>query len=84
LPGIVAASLGARVVQTDRQEVALAVCRRNGVLNGAGAVEYRLADWGAWDEGGRYELGDKGAEAIFDQNLANRRRQRRSRPRNRT
>lgn len=45
LPGIVAASLGARVVQTDYQEVAMAVCRLNGQRNGGVAVEYRLADW---------------------------------------
>src|SRR5580704_9410852 len=34
LPGIVAASLGAGVVQTDRQEVALHVCRMNAERNG--------------------------------------------------
>src|SRR5690242_4716588 len=45
LPGIVAASLGARVVQTDRHAVPMAVCRRNGDRNGLRAIEYRLADW---------------------------------------
>jgi predicted nicotinamide N-methyase len=55
LPGIVAASLGARVVQTDRQELALSVCRRNGERNGAGTVTYRLADWTAWDDAERYD-----------------------------
>jgi hypothetical protein len=40
LPGIVAATLGGRVVQTDRD--ALALCQRNGARNGAGAVAYRL------------------------------------------
>jgi predicted nicotinamide N-methyase len=55
LPGIVAASLGARVVQTDRHELALAVCRRNGERNRAGSIEYRLADWTAWDDVARYE-----------------------------
>ena len=57
LPGIVAASLGARVVQTDKQQLALDVCRRNGARNGLpdGAVEYRLADWTAWDDAGRYD-----------------------------
>ena len=44
LPGIVAASLGAQVTQTDRQQVALAVCRRNAALNGVSAVAHRLAD----------------------------------------
>jgi predicted nicotinamide N-methyase len=55
LPGIVAASLGARVVQTDRHELALAVCRRNGERNRAGSIEYRLADWTAWDDRLRYQ-----------------------------
>lgn len=54
LPGIVAASLGARVVQTDRHELALAICRRNGARNGAGAIEHRLADWADWGDRGRY------------------------------
>jgi predicted nicotinamide N-methyase len=55
LPGIVAASFGARVVQTDRHELALAVCRRNGARNGAAGVEYRQADWAAWDDAGPYD-----------------------------
>jgi predicted nicotinamide N-methyase len=54
LPGIVAASLGAAVVQTDRDELALLLCRRNGERNGTGTVEHRLADWTAWDDRGRY------------------------------
>ena len=41
LPGIVAASLGARVVQTDRQQLALHVCRQNAARNGA-ATDCRL------------------------------------------
>jgi predicted nicotinamide N-methyase len=49
LPGIVAASLGARVVQTDRHEMAMAVCARNGAANGVTGVERRMADWTAWD-----------------------------------
>lgn len=55
LPGIVAASLGGRVVQTDRQEAALAICQRNGERNEVGYVEYRLADWSAWDDAKRYD-----------------------------
>lgn len=55
LPGVVAASVGARVVQTDRQEGALAVCRLNGERNRVGSVEYRAADWAAWDDAGRYD-----------------------------
>jgi predicted nicotinamide N-methyase len=56
LPGIVAASLGARVVQTDKQALALHVCRRNGERNGVGRIEHRLADWTAWDDPDRYDL----------------------------
>lgn len=55
LPGIVAASLGARVVQTDRQEVAMFVCRRNAERNGVQTVEHRLADWTSWDDAERYD-----------------------------
>jgi methyltransferase-like protein 23 len=55
LPGIVAASLGGRVAQTDRNELAMEVCRRNGVLNGVEMIEYRLAEWETWDDAERYE-----------------------------
>ncbi len=55
LPGIVAASLGGRVVQTDRDALALSVCRRNGARNGARAIEYRQVDWADWDDEGRYD-----------------------------
>lgn len=56
LPGIVAASFGARVVQTDRHELALEICARNGERNGVISLERRQADWTAWDDAGRYEL----------------------------
>ena len=55
LPGVVAASLGAAVVQADRQELALAVARRTAGRNGVTGIEYRLADWAAWDDGARYD-----------------------------
>ncbi|MCE9567921.1 MAG: methyltransferase domain-containing protein [Planctomycetes bacterium] len=55
LPGIVAASLGAMVAQTDRNELALHVCRLNGERNQATGIEYRLADWTAWDDTRRYD-----------------------------
>ncbi len=55
LPGIVAASLGGRVVQTDRHELALSVCKRNGEGNGVQTIEYRLADWATWNDAERYE-----------------------------
>jgi methyltransferase-like protein 23 len=55
LPGIVAASLGARVVQTDRQELALHVSKLNAERNGLGAIEHRAADWTAWDDESTYD-----------------------------
>jgi predicted nicotinamide N-methyase len=45
LPGIVAASLGASVLQVDRNEVALHLCRMNAQRNQSGRVEVRAADW---------------------------------------
>jgi methyltransferase-like protein 23 len=47
LPGIVAAMTGAHVVQTDRDEEAMALCRENAVRNGV-TVEVRFADWSSW------------------------------------
>jgi predicted nicotinamide N-methyase len=55
LPGIVAASLGARVVQTDRQEGALAVGKLNGERNGMRSIDYRAADWANWSDVERYD-----------------------------
>ena len=56
LPGIVAATLGARVVQTDRDELALHLAGRNAARNGvAAAIEHRPADWTAWADAGRYD-----------------------------
>jgi predicted nicotinamide N-methyase len=56
LPGIVAASLGARVVQTDRQQLVLHVCRLNAERNGVTTIEHRLADWTAWEAPERYDV----------------------------
>ncbi len=57
LPGIVAASLGARVVQTDRQQLVLHVCKLNAERNQlATTIELRAADWTAWDDPARYDL----------------------------
>lgn len=55
LPGIVAGLFGARVVQTDRQDGALAVCRLNAERNGVANIECRAADWTAWDDPSRYD-----------------------------
>ena len=80
LPGIVAATLGARVVQTDRNAAALVVCGRNAERNGV-VLEQRAGDWTAWQETETYDCiigadilyGDSLHPAlrhIFDTNLA--------------
>lgn len=45
IPGIIAASLGARVLQVDRSDVALHVCGLNLARNHAPGVELRNVDW---------------------------------------
>ena len=56
LPGILAASLGASVVQTDRQNLVLHVCKLNAERNGVASIEHRLGDWTAWTDDARYDL----------------------------
>jgi predicted nicotinamide N-methyase len=55
LPGIVAASLGGRVVQTDRNRLALYVCGLNAERNGVSAIEYQQVDWADWADATRYD-----------------------------
>lgn len=55
LPGIVAATLGARVVQTDREELALHVCRLNADRNRQASIEHLQADWTDWTETARHD-----------------------------
>lgn len=54
LPGIAAAALGARVVQTDRDEEALTLCRENAGRNGV-ATDVRNADWSSWNQTSRHD-----------------------------
>lgn len=55
LPGIVAASLGAHVVQIDRDALALHVSKLNAERNGV-TIERRTADWEEWDDRDTYDL----------------------------
>lgn len=55
LPGLVAAHLGARVVQTDYQNEALSFCGLNAQRNGLGRVDLRQVDWTEWDDPDRYD-----------------------------
>jgi len=67
LPGIVAAALGAHVVQTDKNAAALVVCRKNAERN-AVAPEQRAADWTAWSDTARYDL-IVGADILYAESL---------------
>ena len=67
LPGIVAATYGARVVQTDRLEKALDLCRRNAERNRV-AIEHRVADWTDWSNDEGYDL-ILGADVLYAERL---------------
>jgi methyltransferase-like protein 23 len=68
LPGIVAAALGGRVVQTERNKLAMYVCKRNGERNGLETIEYRQTDWADWDDAGQYEW-ILGADILYSQEM---------------
>jgi predicted nicotinamide N-methyase len=55
LPGIVAATLGARVMQTDRDELSLHLAARNAARNGVETIDQRPADWTAWTLSERHD-----------------------------
>ena len=55
LPGIVAASLGANVLQSDRQDLALHLCRLNGERNATTGLRHAIADWTEWTLDERFD-----------------------------
>jgi len=67
LPGIVAATFGARVIQTDRLDTALDLCSRNAARNHV-AIEHRVADWTDWSDTERYDL-ILGADVMYAERL---------------
>jgi predicted nicotinamide N-methyase len=44
------------VVQTDRQQLVLHVCKQNAERNAVTSIEHRTADWTAWEDEERYDL----------------------------
>ena len=70
LAGIVAASLGARVLQTDRHELPMSMCARNSTRNAVNAIEHRLADWTLWDDATQYDL-IIGADVLYAERMHN-------------
>lgn len=70
LPGIVAATLGADVTQSDRQDVALMLCKANGRRNNVEpSVTYTIVDWTAFpDDGQRYDY-ILGSDILYGESL---------------
>ena len=69
LPGIVAASSGARkIVQTDRSELAVSVCQRNIRLNKTAGIEQRLVDWTDWKDAAEYDW-IVGSDILYDKEM---------------
>jgi predicted nicotinamide N-methyase len=56
MPGIVAAALGARVLQIDHSELALHVCKLNAERNGVAGCEARHADWDTFASDAGFDL----------------------------
>jgi predicted nicotinamide N-methyase len=56
LSGIVAASAGGQVTQTDRVAQALHLAAENALRNGLVPPEQFLADWRTWDHAQRYDV----------------------------
>ena len=65
LPGLVAASLGAEVWQTDHQPGALSLIRINAADNGLPPPHTFLADWRNWTRPDRYDV-VLGADILYD------------------
>lgn len=68
LPGMVAASRGACVVQTDHQELVLHLSRLNAARNGITTIEHRVADWTAWEGAERYDV-ILGSDILYAESL---------------
>jgi methyltransferase-like protein 23 len=56
MPGLVAASLGARVLQIDRDELALHVCALNSERNRVTSNELRAAEWETFHSDAKFDL----------------------------
>lgn len=68
LPGIVARNLGAAVTQTDHQETALDLARRNAEQNGVSGIRTLLLDWRRFDHDERYDI-VLGSDVLYERTL---------------
>jgi predicted nicotinamide N-methyase len=71
IPGIVAGTLGARVLQIDRSEIALHLCARNKERNHATTVEVRGAEWDTFQSDTQFEL-ILGSDVLYATTMHNR------------
>ena len=65
LCGVVAATLGARVTQTDHDADALAACERTALSNGISNIARTTGDWHDWRHGGTFDV-ILGADVAYD------------------
>lgn len=56
LPGLIARHLGAEVVQTDFDSMALSVCELNAQVNQIEGIEWRQADWREFEDQNGYDF----------------------------
>jgi predicted nicotinamide N-methyase len=68
IPGIVASTYGAHVLQIDRSEIALHLCTRNTERNRASSVEVRDGDWDAFQSDVKFEL-ILGADVLYAETM---------------
>lgn len=68
LPGLIAAHVGAQVVQTDYQDESLMVCSLNARRNEIENVSLRQVDWTEWDDGDKYDF-IIGSDILYGESL---------------
>lgn len=65
LVGLVAASLGAVVLQTDHEPAALTIAAENARRNGIGGIRRLIADWRRWPVDERFDV-ILGADVLYE------------------
>ena len=55
-------------MQTDRQRLALHVCKQNAERNGVTSIQHREADWPIWHDRERYDL-ILGSDILYAESL---------------
>lgn len=68
LPGLVARSLGAKVLQTDKAEEALSLAALNEQENGLSGVQRFAADWTRWSHLRKYDV-ILGADILYETSM---------------